>query len=71
VDKAEKQAVALVRERTSDGRIRCRQALMIAEETGLPSRRVGSLIDREGLKIIECQLGCFGWKKKSPERESS
>ena len=67
MDKTEESAVELLENRSSDGRIPCKQALRIAEETGLPARRIGALIDEKGIKLIECQLGCFGWKEKQPE----
>ncbi len=47
------------------GEISCRKALLLAENMGVPPRMVGDAADRAGVKIISCQLGCFGKSKKS------
>lgn len=48
-----------VLELAKDGRISCRKAFEIAEDTGVPVREVGKIIDELGIKIVGCQLGCF------------
>ncbi|HNQ63198.1 MAG TPA: hypothetical protein PLX88_01165 [Syntrophorhabdaceae bacterium] len=42
-----------------DGKISCRQALKIAEEENVPSKKIGELINELKIKIMGCQLGCF------------
>jgi hypothetical protein len=42
-----------------NGRITCPQALKIAEETGLPPKRIGFFLNKLKIKIVGCQLGCF------------
>lgn len=37
----------------------CRKAFAIAEETGLGKGEVGKTCNELGVKIVECQLGCF------------
>ena len=66
MDKNEEKALALLESRASDARISCTKALEIARETGVSSRRIGAIIDENGIKIVQCQLGCFGWKQEEP-----
>jgi hypothetical protein len=47
-----------------DGWIDCRDALAIAARLGVPPSQVGRLCDRAGIKIANCQLGCFGMRGK-------
>jgi len=51
--------IARIEAVSKDGSIRCEQALAIARELGVPARDVGDVLDRTGVRIISCQLGCF------------
>jgi hypothetical protein len=42
-----------------NGKISCRQAFKLAEETGLSPKDLGSLLNEIGVKVSACQLGCF------------
>ena len=42
-----------------DGKINCAQALAIARELKVPPKDVGKAIDGLGIRISNCQLGCF------------
>ena len=44
-----------------DGKLKlpCRRAFQLAEETGLSLKEIGDICNAEGIKIINCQLGCF------------
>ncbi len=42
-----------------DGNINCPQALAIAKKHGVLPAEVGKVIDELGIKIRNCQLGCF------------
>lgn len=42
-----------------EGRITCRYAKTIAEETGVSYAEMGRLLDEMGIKITDCELGCF------------
>ena len=53
-----------VRRRTSDGRLRCAAAFEIAEELGVAPLEVGQAADALSVKIVACQLGCFGERRK-------
>ena len=49
---------ATVRE---DGRqvMPCPRAFELAEQLGVEVSEIGRLCNREGIKIAQCQLGCF------------
>lgn len=42
-----------------DGRISCAAARQMAEKLGLPYKEVGAAANELGIKIKDCQLGCF------------
>jgi len=44
---------------TKDKRIPCKLARKIAEQAGLPYHEIGKLADKLGIKITDCELGCF------------
>jgi len=43
------------------GAIDCARAIALASELDVPVRQVGEVADELGVKIVRCQLGCFGW----------
>jgi hypothetical protein len=42
-----------------DKRLGCAQAFMIARDLDVPLRLVGQTCDELGIKVADCQLGCF------------
>lgn len=42
-----------------DGRISCAVARQLAEKLALPYKEVGAAANELGIKIKDCQLGCF------------
>jgi hypothetical protein len=54
-----------LRPHAREGRIECRDALAVATRLGVPPSQVGRVCDRDGIKIANCQLGCFGMRGKS------
>ncbi|MDP2168759.1 MAG: hypothetical protein Q8J64_10565 [Thermodesulfovibrionales bacterium] len=46
-------------ERASGGKITCAVARKIAEELGAHYKEVGRAANELGIKIQDCQLGCF------------
>lgn len=42
-----------------DGKLTCAAARQIAEELGIPYAEVGAAADELGVRIKNCQLGCF------------
>ncbi len=55
---------AALNARAKDGRIACAAALDLAKRLGLRPEEVGRACDRLGLKIVACQLGCFGKERR-------
>ncbi|MCX5863164.1 MAG: hypothetical protein WCG29_08540 [Desulfomonile sp.] len=49
----------LIRKEQVNGRISCKTALKLADQTGAPRQKLGSLLNEMGIKIHSCQLGCF------------
>lgn len=45
----------------ADGKkkISCRVLLDYAEKKGYPAGNIGKIIDEAGIKVSNCQLGCF------------
>jgi hypothetical protein len=42
-----------------EGKLSCAAARKIAEELNVPLRDVGDAADQLGIRINNCQLGCF------------
>ena len=63
-DNAPTPIEAGLRDRCTDGSIACAQALALAKELGVTPAAVGGAADDLGIKIRDCQLGCFGRGKK-------
>lgn len=53
-----------VRRRAPERRLACAVALDIAERLGIPPIEVGQAANELGMKIVDCQLGCFGRGKQ-------
>jgi hypothetical protein len=49
----------LLAERADGGRISCEEAWQVADELGVPKTEVGAAADDLGIRITDCQLGCF------------
>ncbi len=48
-----------VKAKAIDGRITCPVLRKLAEETGVPYRVAGAAADAAGVKVKNCDLGCF------------
>lgn len=48
-----------VRAKTHDGRVTCAVLRKLAEDLGVSYREVGRAANAEGVKIHNCELGCF------------
>lgn len=64
---SEEKVLQEVKARSGDGRLPCRIAFEIAAELGVEPIAIGRAANRLGVKIIDCQLGCFGSKKEKPK----
>ena len=49
----------MVRASTKDGHITCALCFNIAKKVGVPRLAVGETADRLGVRITDCQIGCF------------
>lgn len=49
----------VIKTRTKDGKITCKDAFDIAEELNIKRIEVGKKLDEMKIKIKGCQLGCF------------
>ena len=52
-----------VRDAAVERRLPCAEALAVAERLGVEPRVVGEAANALGIKIVDCQLGCFGGGK--------
>jgi len=43
-----------------DGRVTCARALEFARVEGVSPAKIGRRLTSLGIKIVDCQLGCFG-----------
>ncbi len=50
-----------------EGRLACARARGIARRLGVTPEEVGDAADRLSLRIVDCQMGCFGSKKATHE----
>lgn len=53
------EIAAALRARTRDGRISCLDAWRVADEFEYPRLAIANIIERMGLRVKPCQLGCF------------
>ncbi len=49
----------VIKNRSKDGKIECKEAFKIAEELGISRDEVGKVLNDNKIKIVQCQLGCF------------
>ncbi len=48
-----------LKEKARSGKITCPEARRIAEELKVSYRKIGDIINKLGIKITNCDLGCF------------
>lgn len=41
-------------------RLSCHRAHVLAEESAVSLQVIGTICNEQGIKIVNCQLGCFG-----------
>ena len=46
------------------GSLSCATANQLAQEMGVAPQEIGEMANQLGLRITDCQLGCFGGKKE-------
>lgn len=52
-----------IRESLADGKLPCEKAFAIARRFKIQVREVGDLCEAAGIRITDCQLGCFPRRK--------
>lgn len=67
VEEIERVVAEEARSAEGEGRLACARAKGIAKRLGVAPEEVGDAADRLGLRIVDCQLGCFGSKKATHE----
>lgn len=53
------ELVSAVAQRATDGRITCPVLRKLAEERGVPYAVTGAAADAAGVRVKNCELGCF------------
>jgi len=53
------QLVDMVKAQLRDGNLQCATAFKIARQAKVPKIAVGEVTDRLGIRITNCQIGCF------------
>ncbi|MFO7951729.1 MAG: hypothetical protein R6U91_02830 [Bacillota bacterium] len=48
-----------IKEEAKENRLPCARAFQIASEVGVSTAEVGETCNEMGVKIVNCQLGCF------------
>jgi len=49
----------LILQKAKDKKLPCKVAFKISEEHNVALKDIGNMANELGIKIIECQLGCF------------
>jgi NADH:ubiquinone oxidoreductase subunit E len=57
------QLAEKVKASCQDGHLPCAKAHQIAQDADVPKIAVGEVADRLGIRIINCQIGCFKVEK--------
>ena len=52
---------------TRDGMLPCPDALATAAKLAVTAGRIGKVCNEHEIRIINCQLGCFGIKRSQPK----
>jgi hypothetical protein len=63
--KVNEQVSARVKAKVKDESMACAVAFEIAESLGVPAEEVGFTLDKLEVKVINCQLGLFGYATPS------
>ena len=62
---------AAVSAAAKDGAVRCPAAWKLALDSGVSRLDVGAAIDRLGIRVTHCQLGCFQVEKASHDGQTA
>ncbi|MHC5034718.1 MAG: hypothetical protein ACYTFZ_06750 [Planctomycetota bacterium] len=56
----DRRVIEAVEAEAEEGRIPCARALALARRLGVDPKKIGEACNRARVKIVHCQLGCFG-----------
>jgi LAO/AO transport system kinase len=59
MDITDEAARGRFREMAKDGKITCKDCMIIADELQIPTNEIATTLTEMHIKIIKCQLGCF------------
>ena len=59
VEQVTPELIEAVRDRATDNRITCPVLRKVAEERGVPYAVAGAAADEAGVRVHNCELGCF------------
>jgi len=60
----EQQILEALRPLVHEGHLSCPDALALAARMNVAPGEIGRLCDQHGIRIVNCQLGCFGRRGK-------
>ena len=63
-DELAKQVLKQARQANGSPRLSCHRAHVLAEDLAVSLQAIGSVCHEQGIKIVDCQLGCFGDKTR-------
>ncbi len=66
-DKDQQELHRQLQELAGEGTVGCPVALALARRLGVNPLQVGGAADDLGIRIVDCQLGCFGAGKRERE----
>jgi hypothetical protein len=66
IRKTDQEILEAIRPLVKSGRIACKDALESARALKVPPARIGRICNAEGIRIVNCQLGCFGLRRSKP-----
>ncbi|MDF1541826.1 MAG: hypothetical protein P1P71_01785 [Anaerosomatales bacterium] len=59
LDQVTPELVDQVRAKAHEGKVTCPVLRKLAEDTGVPYKVAGAAADSVGIKVYNCDLGCF------------
>jgi hypothetical protein len=59
LDQVTPELVEAVRAKAIDGKVTCPVLRKLAEDSGIPYKVAGAAADSVGIKVHNCDLGCF------------
>jgi hypothetical protein len=62
----DEETLAALSRDIDQGRLACRDALAAAARLGIAPARIKRICDAHAIRIVDCQLGCFGKPQPPP-----